>query len=244
MKLFQRIFFAALLAGLAAGLAYAALQQWKVAPLIAQAEVFEAAAAAAHDHDHATADGAAVAPHSHDTDAWAPADGPQRTAYTVLADLLLGIGYALLLGAVSLLGGIGITARNGILFGLAGFVCVQLAPALGLPPELPGMAAADVGARQIWWLATALATGAGIFVLAKFRNWTAVGACAALMLVPQIIGAPVAPASADGLPAQLATTFAASSLVAAALFWLTVGPLLGYFNERFAGVAVIRGAHA
>ena len=75
MKLFQRIFFAAVLAGLAAGLGYAALQQWKVAPLIAQAEVFDAAAPAAHDHDHEATDAAApaVAAHSHDTDAWAPA---------------------------------------------------------------------------------------------------------------------------------------------------------------------------
>ncbi|MEI2612914.1 MAG: CbtA family protein [Candidatus Promineifilaceae bacterium] len=39
----------------------------------------------------------------------------------------------------------------------------QLAPAFGLPPELPGMAAADLGARQVWWCGTALATGVGIF---------------------------------------------------------------------------------
>ena len=34
MKLFQRIFFAALLAGLVSGAAMTALQQWKVAPII------------------------------------------------------------------------------------------------------------------------------------------------------------------------------------------------------------------
>ena len=40
MKLFQRIFFAAVLAGLAAGFAMSAVQQWRVAPLILQAEVY------------------------------------------------------------------------------------------------------------------------------------------------------------------------------------------------------------
>ena len=41
MKLFQRIFFAAVLSGLAAGLAMSAVQQWRVAPLILEAEVYE-----------------------------------------------------------------------------------------------------------------------------------------------------------------------------------------------------------
>jgi cobalt transporter subunit CbtA len=248
MKLFQRIFFAAVLAGLASGIAYAALQQWKVVPIILEAEVYENAPA--HDHDHApatdTSTAEAAAPLAEEPQAWAPQDGPERIFYTVLADILACIGYALLIAAVSVLGGIEITARNGVLFGLAGFVSVQLAPALGLPPELPGMAAADLGARQIWWLGTALATGAGTFAIAKFRNWTAIGAAAVLMLVPHIIGAPTAPHEESALPVHLATTFAANSFAAAALFWLTVGPLLGYLNERFARVSVAqsKGAHA
>lgn len=235
MKLFQRIFFAAVLAGLVAGLAYAALQQWKVTPLILEAETFEIAApeeAAPHTHD------AATPAHEHDEDAWAPQDGAERTFYTVLANVLASIGFALLLAAVSVLGGIEITARNGVLFGLAGFISFQLAPALGLPPELPGMAAAEIGGRQAWWIATAVATGAGIFVLAKWQNFTAVGICAVLLLLPHIIGAPVAPDEPTDVPAHLATTFAASAFAASALFWLTVGPLLGWLNERFSGVAV------
>ena len=246
MKLFQRIFFAAVLAGLVAGLAYAALQQWKVAPLILAAEVFETAepaeaAPAEHTHDAATpahTHEAAAPAHEHDEDAWAPQDGAERIFYTVLADVLACIGYALLLAAISVLGGIEITARNGILFGLAGFISVQLAPALGLPPELPGMAAADLGTRQVWWIATALATGVGIFILARWRNWTSIGICAVLILLPHIIGAPAAPEEHGAVPAHLATAFAANGIGAAALFWLTVGPLLGWLNERFAGVTI------
>ena len=149
MKLFQRILFAAVLAGLAAGLGMSALHQWKVVPLIHIAESYEASAPA-HEHaDAATAADGQV----HDAAAWAPADGFERTAYTLLANVLASIGFALLLGALSVLWGIEITARNGVLWGLGGFLAFQLAPAVGLPPELPGMAAAELGARQLWWWA-------------------------------------------------------------------------------------------
>lgn len=235
MKLFQRIFFAAVLAGLAAGIGMSALQQWKVAPLILAAELYEnTEPAPAYDHD-ATAVATEAHEHEHDADAWAPQDGVERIGYTVLADLLASIGFALLLAAVSVLSGIEITARNGVLWGLGGFAVFQLAPAFGLAPELPGMPAADLVARQVWWLGTAFATGAGLLAIAKFRNWTAIAAAAVLILLPHIIGAPeLAGESASSVPAPLATAFAASALGVGAVFWLTVGPLLGWLNERFA----------
>jgi cobalt transporter subunit CbtA len=239
MKLFQRIFFAAVLSGLAAGLLMSAVQYWQVTPLILEAEVFENAAPAAdHAHDAATP--------AHDDDvAWAPADGAERTAYTILANLLAAAGFALLLAATSVFAGIEITARNGILWGLGGFAAFQLAPAFGLPPELPGMAAADLGARQVWWWSTALTTGAAGLIVAKFRNWTALAIGAVLVVVPHVIGAPVAPEASDAVPAHLATAFAAKSLGTGALFWLTLGPLFGWLNERFAlSATAAKGAHA
>jgi cobalt transporter subunit CbtA len=238
MKLFQRIFFAAVLAGLLAGIAMAAVQQWRVAPLILEAEVFEAATAE-HTHD------AAAPAHEHEPAAWAPQDGAERIAYTVLADLLAGMGFALVLAAVSLLSGLEITVRNGVVWGVGGYLAFQLAPAFGLAPELPGMAAADLAARQVWWWAAASATGAAILVIAKFRNLKAVGIAAVLILLPHIVGAPAAPDEPSTVPAQLAAAFAAASLAAGATFWLIVGPLLGYFNERFArGAVAAKGAHA
>jgi len=232
MKLFQRIFFAAVLAGLAAGFAMSAVQQWRVAPLILAAEVYENAeesAPAEHVHD------AATPAHEHDEDAWAPQDGPERIFYTVLADLLASIGFALLLAAISVLANIEITARNGVIWGLAGFLCLQLAPAFGLAPELPGMPAADLVARQTWWIATAVATGAGILAIAKLRNWTGIVIAAVLFLAPHVWGAPQLEGEhASGVPAHLATEFAANSLFAGAVFWLIAGPLLGWLNERFA----------
>jgi cobalt transporter subunit CbtA len=244
MKLFQRIFFAAVLAGLAAGIAMAAVQQWKVAPLIVAAEAFEPAG---HSHSHSHGHDDATPAHTHDEDAWAPQDGAERIFYTVLADLLVAMGFALLLAGVSVLSGVAITARNGVVWGVGGFIALQLAPALGLPPELPGMAAADLVARQVWWVGTALATGAGLLAVARFRNWTAIAAAAALILAPHIIGAPqLAGDHASAVPAHLATEFAAATLAAGAVFWLLCGPLLGYFTERLARseTAALEGARA
>ncbi|MEQ1770045.1 MAG: CbtA family protein [Devosia sp.] len=232
MKLFPRIFFAAVLAGLVAGLGMSALQQWRVTPLILQAEVYENAApeeGAAHQHD------AATPAHEHDAEAWAPQDGAERISYTVLANVLASIGFALLLAAVSVLAGMEITAASGVLWGLAGFAVFQLAPALGLPPELPGMPAADLFARQVWWWGTALATATAIFGFARFRSWPAVAIGIVLILLPHVIGAPqLVGEHTTGVPANLATEFAAATLFTGAAFWLAVGPLFGWLNERFA----------
>jgi cobalt transporter subunit CbtA len=229
MAHFQRLFFAALLAGLIAGAGMTALQQWRVAPLILEAEVYENTAAipAAHEHD------AATPAHEHGEDAWAPQDGAERVGYTVGADLLAAIGFALLLAAASMLTGIEVTAANGVVWGLAGFAIFQLAPAFGLPPELPGMPAADLVARQVWWWGCALATATAIFGVAKFRSWPVVAIAVVLVLLPHVIGAPVAPHAESGVPAHLATAFAASTLAVGAAFWIALGPLYGYLFERF-----------
>ncbi len=246
MKLFQRIFFAAVLSGLVAGAAMAGLQQWRVAPLILAAEVYENAApdpagsepvAAAHEHE------AGTAAHEHDEDAWAPADGAERIGFTVGADILAALGFAFVLAAASVLGNIEVTARNGVLWGIAGFAVFQLAPAFGLPPELPGMPAADLVLRQIWWWGTAIATATAIFGIVKFQNWPAVAVGVVLILLPHVIGAPqLVGEHASSVPAHLATAFAANTLFTGAAFWLALGPLYGYLVERFsratAGVVV------
>ena len=41
-------------------------------------------------------------------------------------------------------------------------LAVHFAPAISLPPEVPGVAAADVFARQVWWFATVAATGVDV----------------------------------------------------------------------------------
>lgn len=233
MELFKRIFFAAVLAGLVAGLAMAAFQQARVVPLILEAEHYEdghthadaaamPAETAASGHSHTMADG---------SQPWAPADGFERTMFTVLGTTLVGIGFAFVIAAVSVLAGIEITLANGALWGLAGFLTFTLAPALGLPPLLPGMAAADLAERQIWWWGTALATGAAIVGFVKFRNSPSLAIGLALIAIPHIIGAPPAPDFHSPIPAHDATAFVATTFAASMIYWLMAGLMMGWLNQ-------------
>src|SRR5262245_38921629 len=142
-----RVILAALLAGIAAGLFYGAVQHVRLTPLILEAEKYENASDG-HAHDHAAATEAtaaqsmptpAVQVPAAEEEGWAPSDGAERTLYTFLASILAGAGFAAILAGVSLLSGVRITLRNGLLWGVAGFFAVHLAPAAGLAPELPGM---------------------------------------------------------------------------------------------------------
>jgi cobalt transporter subunit CbtA len=224
----RRIFGAALLAGLIAGLLVSLLQELRLVPLILAAEDFEAAGhahgAAAHAHDAA---------HTHDA-AWAPADGLERRAFTWLANIVTAAGFGLLLTAAYGLRGRPTDARRGLLWGLAGFAAFALAPALGLPPELPGAAAGDLHDRQVWWLATAAATSGGLALLAFAPAALAKAAGALLIAAPHLVGAPhPPPGSAGAAPPELAAAFAVASLVTAGLFWAALGALTGAFYRRF-----------
>jgi cobalt transporter subunit CbtA len=223
--LFQRVFAAGILAGFLAGLVLTAMHWVRIDPLIAAAETYEEAAApppgtTGHVHEHA----------------WEP-EGLVRPALTFLANLVIAVGFGLLLsGAFALreaVSGRRTDAREGLLWGIGGFAAFALAPAAGLPPVPPGMLGADIFARQAWWLGTAIATAAGLALLVFPRKfaWRALGA--ALIAAPHVLGAPPPPPGTDAVPAALATQFVAVSLVAAALFWITLGGVGGWLYARF-----------
>jgi cobalt transporter subunit CbtA len=226
----RRILLVALIAGAVSGLVATALQGAKLWPLIAAAERFEQPEAVLHQH------GAGETAHVHD-EGWAPQDGAERIAFTALFNVLAGFGFALLLnGALVLRGAAGarpLDARTGAAWGLAGFICFALAPALGLPPELPGMAAADLLDRQVWWLATALASAGGIALLAFARALPLKALGLIFLAAPHVVGAPH-PESAGTVPAELAAEFVAASLAAAAVFWVVLGGLSGWLHRRLA----------
>jgi cobalt transporter subunit CbtA len=253
----RNLFAAALIAALGAGLLTAAIQHFRVTPLILHAETFEGEGGHSHgpeaavaEHEHAEGTPA----HTHDAVAtteaaaeeWAPQDGFERTAYTTLATVLAAAGFALVIGAVSMFANIPITFANGFLWGIAGFVTFSLAPAYGLAPELPGMPAADLVARQVWWTGTAIASGAACLLLAKTRASWAFAVAIALVVAPHIIGAPAAPDEPSAVPAHLATEFAAITLGTALVFWLILGTLFGKLNDVFAArsAAIPKGAVA
>lgn len=243
MAALKRIVTAAALAGALAGLTLTAVQKIQVSPIILKAEVYEDAAAAAavpqsvvaHSsaestpHEHADAQA-----HEHEPDAWQPAEGLERTMFTVLANISLAVGFGLLLGGgLCLRGGTG-GWRSGLLWGLAGYVVFFAAPSLGLPPEVPGTEAAPLADRQLWWLATVVATAAGLSLLVFTRNLKFKLLGVVLLIAPHLIGAPQPQVHASAAPAELAQAFIYATAIANTVFWLALGGLMGWFYKKLA----------
>lgn len=242
--MFARLLWPALGAGCAAGLVLAVLQALLTTPMILSAEVYETARAEATAEpvpaayrpaedqliqfvhggadDHADEGGGS----------WMPEDGLERTAYTGLTAVLTGVGFALLLVSAMTLRGRSVSPKAGLAWGMAGFVTVALAPALGLPPELPGSAAADLVSRQIWWAGTAAATAIGLaaILFVDGKLWLAAGI--ALIALPHVLGAPHAGDYVSRAPAELAGHFVSASLVSSAVFWAVLGSVAGALMQR------------
>lgn len=233
MDLIRRLFTAALVAGVLSGTAASVVQQATTVPLILEAEKYEVvtpppatsaaptgAPAPSHQHGPVREIGEGV-PTTLD-------EAMQRIGLTIVANLLTGVAYALLLGAAILLAGRPVDARRGLVWGMGGFVAVSLAPSFGLAPELPGMAGAELELRQLWWLSAAAGAGVGMAALAFARNRLVIAAAILAAALPHLIGAPH-PESAEGaVPPELAARFVTASLGGAALFWAILGATCGW----------------
>jgi cobalt transporter subunit CbtA len=228
-----RLVLAALIAGMAAGFLYSGVQYVRTTPLIIAAEVFESAPA--HEHIAGATTTAETPTHAdeHEEAAWAPADGWQRTLSTTLSSVITGAGFAILLASVSLLTGFPITQKNGLIWGLCGFLAVTIAPSAGLAPELPGMPVADLVPRQIWWVATIIATGAGIFLIATKREVVWLALAVVLIAAPHIVGAPQPLDHDSAIPAGLAASFVGNTIAASAVLWSLIGVFLGFALNKF-----------
>lgn len=230
---FKRIVSAATLAGALAGLLLTLVQQVQVSQLILKAEVYEDAAAVAAALQPAHAHSSAEHEH-HEHEAWQPANGVERTLFTALANISLAVGFGLLLGAAICLRGEVSGWRAGLLWGLAGYVVFFVAPSLGLPPEVPGTEAAPLADRQLWWLITVVMTASGLSLLIFARTWQVKILGAVLLVVPHLIGAPQPQVHASAAPVELAHAFIYATAIANAVFWLTLGSLMGFFYKKFA----------
>ena len=234
MPVFRSIVFSAALAGLIVGVVISIAQFFGTVPLIQQSEVYEKAAAAPTAHGHASATNDRDKAHPHESE-WEPEEGFQRNAFTVGANILTATGFALLLTGIYAIRGRHVTWREGLLWGLAGFVVFTAAPGLGLPPELPGMPVADLTARQTWWIATAAATAGGLGLLVLIpAAWSAVLGLA-LIALPHLIGAPAAPESHSAVPAALSHRFIVVVTLTSLLFWALLGVATSLAFERISG---------
>ena len=232
MDYFLNFVVVAVLAGAIAGLGMTIAQHLATVPLILKAEVYEEGSSSpAHDHGGTAA--AEVGAHEHDDGSWQPSDGFERTFFSFLANVVTGIGFALLLVATSeLFGGIK-DWRQGVFWGLAGFAAFTLAPGLGLPPELPAMPAAELGPRQLWWIATVICTATALGLLVYRRSPFAVIAAVVLLVAPHLIGAPQPASYESPIPEGLHHSFVVAVVLTTLLFWLLLGGLAGLFRERF-----------
>ena len=235
----KNLILSAAAAGVAAGILTAAIQEITTTPIILEAEKYENGAALTEQGAAAAASREAVpvemavAPAAGQGEAWSPADGLERSLYTTLGTTVAGVGFGLLLLGAMALSGRRIDGRTGLIFGVAGFAAVTLAPALGLPPEIPGSGAAALELRQVWWLATAAATAAGLAGLLLTRTLALQLGGVVLIALPHIVGAPRPESFISTAPAELAGHFAATSLAVTAIFWAVLGYSSGAFYERF-----------
>jgi cobalt transporter subunit CbtA len=219
VRQFRQLMQEAMLAGGIAGMLLFIYQQEFLVPRIVAAEAYEA-----HEEGGAETD-------QHQHGEWKPGNGLERSFFTAASTILTGIGFAALLLSVVTLGGFDLDLRRGLLWGLAGFACFALAPALGLPPVPPGVPVAGVRARQLWWVLTVCATALGLFlVFGTRRGWVPRAVGGLVLLLPHAIGAPqtIGPLI---VPAQLVRAFALASIAGSGLFWLVLGAASGFLSQ-------------
>jgi cobalt transporter subunit CbtA len=240
--IFRQIVFYALLVGVLSGLVLTVVQMWQVVPIIQSAEVFEGGAE----------DAVPVIPalervgHEHASAEWAPENGFERTAFTLLSNVLTAMGFALLV-MVAMMASTSLRNkaksrldwRQGLIWGGAGYAVFWLAPAIGLPPEIPLQVAGPLEARQLWWALAVVCTAAGLAGLVFGQSpwrWIA----PVLLVVPHLVGAPhpegamfgeQPPVVAAELE-QLAQQFFGATAIANAALWLVLGLASAWAVQR------------
>ena len=213
--------------GLLAALVLTLLQSFWVAPLILEAETFEKPAPT-QTHDHADS---AMPAHSHDAEAWEPEDGWQRVLSTTGGNLVVAVGFALMLAGLYTLRSPTRTSQ-GLLWGVAGYATFCLAPTLGLPPELPGTAAADLLQRQIWWVGTAASTALAIALVVFGKHWALKVLGIVIVVIPHIMGAPQPLVHSSLAPEALESQFKIASQLTNFAFWLALGVISAWLFRR------------
>lgn len=208
--------FAGALTGLIAGL----LQLFFVQPVLLHAELYEGGTLV-----HFGAEAVSADPDLPGFDA-------MRDGLSVVFTMLTYTGYAMMMIAVMSIAeerGARIDGRTGMIWGVAGFIAFHFAPAVSLPPEVPGVAAADVAARQIWWFATVGATAVALWLIGFGKSWVPWGVAVILLLAPHVFGAPEPDTFTGPVPTELGALFAARALGVGLAAWVLLGCCAGYF---------------
>ncbi len=220
-EMLLKVLSSALIAGALAGFVAGVLQLVFVQPVLLHAELYESGQLVHFG------DGPSAAAHQH-----VAAFGLARDGMSLLFSVLLFAGYAMLLLPAILMAADWhdqpVTPAAGLIWGVAGFVVVNLAPAFSMAPEVPGVAAADVGARQIWWVSTVVMAAGALWLIAFVRRPVFLALAVALLLAPHLYGAPEPEAFFGTVPPEIAAQFAARALGVNLASWVTLGVLVAF----------------
>lgn len=201
-------------------------QAYFITPIILGSEVFEVTEAIGHQQIE-------------EVEAWVPADGVERNSWNFTSNFLLCFAYALILLSVMSTK----TSTNtvkGIFWGAAAYLTIFAAPALGLPPEIPGMEASQLEGRQAWWLLTVILTAISLWMIVFQNNmYKVVGII--LLILPHLLGAPQPElhgfANSDPQAVaeltQLWHDFVLQTTIANALLWVIIGSSAGFFTKKY-----------
>lgn len=217
----------ALIGGCATGIVAGALHFGFLQDIILQAELYES-----RDLIHfGQPDAAGGETHGH-------SDGAEpevtRNLLTMLFAGLIYAGYGLILAAIFQFvraRGTRVTVMQGVLWGLAGFAVVQMAPSMGLAPNLPGTISEYINLRQYWWFGTMAATAIGLGLMFLRPSALTIAVGFVLIALPHVIGAPVLDEFYGVAPPELSATFATRVIGVAFFSWALLGALVARLTD-------------
>ncbi|WP_198243666.1 CbtA family protein [methane-oxidizing endosymbiont of Gigantopelta aegis] len=220
---FKNIVLAAFITAIVASIAYSAYQEVAVTPIILAAEEFEVPEVTGSETE----------------ETWSPENGLERRLFTFSADFLTAFSFSLMLIS-AMATQRKLTLLQGLGWGIAGYLCFFVAPALGLPPEIPGIETSSLVGRQLWWLIAVIFTAAGLWlvVFAKIPLKT-VGIV--ILIAPHLLGAPNPETHAFANPDPVAVAqltelwhqFILQTSIANALLWLIIGEIGAVFTRKW-----------
>ena len=220
-----RLLITGLISGVVAGAVATIFHFFMVQPLILEAEKYEILSSVV------TTSEKPARTHTHELQL--TSNGIMRGTFTFIANLIVGIAFGILLATGLTLYGRPIGWIEGIGWGTAGFLAFSLLPALGLPPEVPGSATAELFPRQVWWLSTAFASVMGIALIVFNPQYLLKATGLTALIVPHVIGAPKPPTNAVGsVPPELAAHFVVNTLFFTATMWVILGITSSYVMQR------------
>ena len=221
--MFKNIFVSAVVCGAIAGVLATVMQMLLVTPLLMEAELFETG-----ESMHFITDGSPESPIKH-VDIW---EDPYRHLMTLCFNLVTFTGFGFILVAAMAFfqkRGFTLSKAEGIVAGVSGFIVFQLAPSVGLPPELPGTIGVTVGLKQTWWIITILSTTVGILLLFLDKHKVVSGAGIIFITIPHLIGHPKLETYFGVAPPELAAEFASRALAVSLIAWIILGVISSQF---------------